>query len=88
MAGLEAQYSQTVSQLESQLSQLTTDLNTKTFEFNLKSKEVAKLKEKQKESDEILADMEAMAIEVHTEHLQEVEQLEAQVTLLQDKLKQ
>lgn len=52
------------------------ELTTKTFEHNLKTKEVEKLKAKVKEQDEMQTEMENMAIQIHEEHQAEIEQLE------------
>lgn len=55
---------------------MSQELTTKTFEHTLKTKEVEKLKTRMKEQEEIQADMESMAIEIHEEHQAEIDQLE------------
>ena len=75
----EQEYGAEAGQLQNKVHTLTQNLATKDFEHNLKCKEVEKLKQKIKEQEEYINDMENMAIEAHTEHANEVETLELKI---------
>ena len=68
--------------LQDQIGMISKEVSTKTFEWNLKNKEIEKLKAKIKELEQTQVEYENAAMDMHNEHQVEIETLETEIARL------